>query len=101
MADVVIIPQSRVEDILAATINSEPYNEPPQSRIEYLLLQLKAVIEGGGGGGGTTNYNLLENLPKINGVTIKGDETGEHYKLVDQEDHLTNEQMAELMSLLE
>ena len=97
MADVVIVPQSRVEDILAATINGEPYNEPPQSRIEYLLLELKAAIEGGGG---TTNYNLLENLPKINGVTIKGDETGEHYKLVDQEADLTNEQMAELLSLL-
>ena len=99
MADVVIVPQSRVEDILSATINNEPYNEPPQSRIEYLLLELKAVIEGGGGGG-TTNYNLLENLPKINGVTIKGNETGEHYKLVDQEADLTNEQMADLLSLL-
>lgn len=99
MADVTTIPQSRVEDILVATINSEPYNEPPQSRIENLLLQLKDVIEGGGGGG-TTNYNLLENLPKINGVTIKGDETGEHYNLVDQDADLTNEQMAELLSLL-
>lgn len=100
MADVVIVPQSRVEDILVATINGEPYEVPPLSRIEVLLLELKEVIEAGGGGGGTTNYNLLQNLPQINGVTIKGDNDGKHYELVDQEDHLTNEQMAELISLL-
>lgn len=46
--------QSRVEDILEATINTEPYNEDPQSRIEELLIELKETIEQGGGGGGTT-----------------------------------------------
>lgn len=46
--------QSRVEDILEATINTEPYNEDPQSRIEELLIELKEAIEQGGGGGGTT-----------------------------------------------
>lgn len=100
MADVVVIPQSRSEEILAATINGEEYNQPPQSRIEWLLLELKAVIEAGGGGGGTTDYNLLQNLPQINGVTIKGNNDGKHYELVNQEDHLTNEQMAELISIL-
>lgn len=30
---------------------------------------------GGGGGGGTTNYNNLNNLPTINGVTVKGNLT--------------------------
>lgn len=46
--------QSRVEDILEATIEAEPYTEEPQSRVEELLIELKQVIEQGGGGGGTT-----------------------------------------------
>lgn len=44
-----VIPQSRSEQILAATINGEEYNQPPQSRIERLLLELKAVVDAGGG----------------------------------------------------
>lgn len=32
---------------------------------------------GGGGGGGTTNYNALSNKPKINGVTLTGDLSGD------------------------
>lgn len=40
--------QSRDEEILAATIDGTEYTGEPQSRIEYLLLELKAVIEGGG-----------------------------------------------------
>ena len=43
----------RNADILEATINGEPYDEEPQSRIEELLLELKQVIEQGGGGGGS------------------------------------------------
>ena len=46
-------PQSREEAILQATINGEEYTGSPESRIEELLLELKAVIEAGGGGGGT------------------------------------------------
>lgn len=91
---------SRSEDILEATINGDEYSQPLQSRIEYLLLQLKEVIEAGGGGGGTTNYNLLQNLPKINGVVIKSNENGKHYNLVDQEDSLTNEQLTELLAMI-
>lgn len=30
---------------------------------------------GGGGGGGTTNYNLLDNLPQVNNVTLKGNKS--------------------------
>ena len=75
MADVVVIPQSRSEEILAATINGEEYNQPPQSRIEWLLLALKDAIEQGGGGGGTTNYNALSNKPLINSVTLTGDKS--------------------------
>ena len=45
-------PQSRNEAILQATIDGTEYTDPPQSRIEDLLLQLKEAIEEGGGGGG-------------------------------------------------
>lgn len=41
-------PQSREEEILAATVNGEEYNVPPQSRLEYWLIKLKEVIEAGG-----------------------------------------------------
>lgn len=37
----------RNADILEATINGEPYDEEPQSRIEELLLELKQVIKHG------------------------------------------------------
>ena len=43
-------PQSRNEAILQATIDGTEYTDPPQSRIEDLLLQLKEAIEEGGGG---------------------------------------------------
>lgn len=47
-------PQSRNEAILQATIDGTEYTDPPQSRIEDLLIELKETIEEGGGGGGTT-----------------------------------------------
>ena len=71
---------SRVEDILDATINSEPYDEPPQSRIEEKLIELKEVIEEGGGGGGSvvTITPTLESGTKIADYSINGSE-GELY----------------------
>lgn len=38
---------SNVEEILLSMINDTPYSKEPESRVEYLLLQLK---ESGGGG---------------------------------------------------
>ena len=68
--------EGRNAAILQATIDGTPYTDPPQSRIEELLLELKALIEaGGGGGGGTTNYNGLTNKPQINNVTLQGNKT--------------------------
>lgn len=91
-------PESRSEEILFATINGEEYNGLPESRIEELLLELKAVIEaGGGGGGGTTNYNLLQNLPQINGHTLKGNMTSED---LDIDKPLTTEQLNALLALI-
>ena len=40
--------QSRDEEILASIIDGTEYDEEAQSRIEYLLLELKSVIEAGG-----------------------------------------------------
>lgn len=95
-------PQSRAEEILFDTINGEPYDGLPQSRIEELLLELKDVIEsGGGGGGGTDNYNLLKNLPQINGTTLKGNKTAADLGLVDEDDELTTAQMSALKALLD
>lgn len=91
-----MVPQSRAEEILIATINGTEYEALPQSRLEYLLLELKATIEAGGGGGGTTNYNLLTNLPQINGVTLKGDKSFDDLGM----QPLTNEQMNELLAAL-
>lgn len=94
--------QSRAEEILFDTINGEPYDGLPQSRIEELLLELKEVIEqGGGGGGGTDDYNSLKNLPQINGTTLKGNKTSSDLGLVDENDELTTAQMSALIALLD
>lgn len=93
-------PQSRAEEILFDTINGEPYDGLPQSRIEELLLELKDVIEsGGGGGGGTDNYNSLKNLPQINGTTLKGNKTSTDLGLPSVEANPTGEAVGELTSI--
>lgn len=62
----------RDEQILTAIINGTEYTKVPQSRIEYLLLQLKALIEGGLG---VSDYTELDNKPQINSVTLIGNKT--------------------------
>ena len=75
---------SRAEDILKATIDGTQYDTPPQSRLEKLLIDLKEVIEaGGGGGGGTTNYNLLQNKPKINNNELTGNKTSKQLGILE------------------
>lgn len=74
--------ESRIENILEATIAGEPYTDDAQSRIEELLIELKEVIEGGGGGG-TTNYNDLSNKPKINNVELSGNKSSSDLGLQD------------------
>lgn len=63
---------SRNEQILRSIIDGTEYNGRPQSRVEALLLELKAAIEGGGG---VSDYEDLSNLPKINSVTLIGNKT--------------------------
>lgn len=72
-------PQSRAEAIVQATIDGETYEGLPQSRLEALLIELNH----GGGGGGTTNYEALENLPKINGSEIKGEVADDILSLIE------------------
>ena len=62
----------RDEQILQAIINDTEYTQIPQSRIEYLLLQLKALIEGGLG---VSDYTELENKPSVNNVTLVGNKS--------------------------
>lgn len=54
----------------------------------------------GGGGGGTTNYNNLENLPQINGTTLKGNKSNEDLSLIGDENHLSPEELNNLLSLI-
>ena len=78
------IPQSRVEDILRATIDKTEYNKEPLSRVEADLLELKAAIDSGGGG--TSDYNELVNKPSINGEELVGDKTSQDLGLAEWED---------------
>ncbi len=69
--------QSRVEEILQSKIDGTSYDKPPLSRVEALLIDLNA----GGGGGGTDDYNQLNNLPTLNGVTLKGNMVSKDVKV--------------------
>lgn len=69
------IPMSRTEEILQSKIDGTPYNKPPMSRVEELLLEIEP------GGGGTTDYDKLSNRPVLNGVTISGDKNSADYSI--------------------
>ena len=90
-----MIPQSRDEEILIATINGNEYTAIPQSRMEYLLLALKSVIEEGQG---TLDYESLENKPQINSVTLSGDMSASDLGL--ETSPLTTEQVNQLLDVL-
>lgn len=49
----------------------------------YAILHNK--IGSGGGSSGTTNYNDLNNKPKINGKTLEGDNAAEYYGMISEE----------------
>ena len=51
--------QSRDEDILYTTLQRQPYEKEPESRIEDLLIQLNESIVSGGGGGFTPTETQL------------------------------------------
>ena len=62
-------PQSRVEEILIATIDGNEYTKAPQSRLEELLLELKEVIESGGGGTGGIRPVGVTTTPLTDGAS--------------------------------
>ena len=64
---------SNVETILEQALAGETITVVPESRVEALLIAL--INSGGGGGGGTTNYNQLSNKPQIAGTTLTGNKT--------------------------
>ena len=64
-----------------------------------LALALKA-LKGGGGGGGTTNYNELDNKPRVNDKVLEGSMTADDLNLVSQDDYLTSEEINNLIALL-
>ena len=92
--------QSRVETLLGSILTGEDLGiQKPASRVEELL---KGIYdEGGGGGGGTSNYESLNNLPKINGVVIKGDHTLDHYAPDETAEPISEESEDTLLDILD
>ena len=57
------------------------------------------ILKSGGGGGGTSDYEELDNLPKLNGVTIIGDKPLSDYDLQSRtEAYLAGDAMAQALS---
>lgn len=75
--------ESRIGNILKATIKGEKYTEPSESDIETLLIELNELIIEGGGSGGTSDYTDLENKPKINNVELSGNKSSSDLGLQD------------------
>ena len=102
-----------IADALAG--NAQPVTESKEKIEYYQMISGRFVKEDGsviniadeiangnipgGGGGGTSNYNDLNNKPKINGVEVSGDKTSEDYKIsaeTTQVDHGTADTTFEL-----
>ena len=93
-------PFSRLEeylDYIAGGVSPLPEGEP-RCRLEEYLEYI--ALHPGGGGGGTTNYNGLENKPKINGVELRGNKTSADLKLLGEDDSLTQAQIQALLALI-
>jgi len=54
-----------------------------------------------GEGGGVTNYEALSNLPKINGVELRGNKTAKDLGLQPEGDYATNAQLANKKNIIE
>lgn len=70
-------PNTKTLEYYAAILGLGEVPDNPQTPAEEYL----KVIAEQGGGGGTTNYNQLNNKPKINGKTISGEEAAAAYSL--------------------
>lgn len=61
--------QSRTEDILENMLGADNELQPPQSRVERLLMQLKDAISAGGGGGGGGSQGISLGYDDVDGVS--------------------------------
>ncbi len=77
-----------------ATGNVSDLPDPLTREEEYLQY---IALNGGGGGGGTSDYNMLSNLPKINGHTVKGNMDSDDLGL---DQPLTTEQLNTLLAMI-
>lgn len=73
MRDSIEAVELRTANILAEIADARV--DPDGNTYDSLGDIIRQSFMSGGGGGGTTNYNNLNNLPNINGVTVKGNLT--------------------------
>ena len=77
-------PQSRDEDILYTTLQRQPYEKEPESRIEDLLIQLNESIISGGGGFTPTETQLAAINSGIDSEKVEQIATNENNILSEQ-----------------
>lgn len=58
---------------------------------EEIDMEIDDKIEKTGGTGSTSDYEELDNLPRINGVKLIGNKTAKDLKVQPEGDYLTNE----------
>lgn len=84
--------ETRKEKYYSYLATGEGYIPEPITREEQYLYYLCMNGGTGGGGEGTTDYNNLQNRPRINGVTLAGNKTSDDLKItsdIQQVDHGT------------
>lgn len=60
---------------LVADVEANPSGPASQTLVKIRVGDVIYSIPTGGGGGGTSDYNLLNNKPKVNNITIEGELT--------------------------
>ena len=73
--------------------------DEPNIKTESVSLELDVYLDavgGGGGGEGTSDYNQLENKPKINGITLQGEKTLEALGIQPAGNYLTESDIPDL-----
>lgn len=73
-----------MENAMYVDVKVEGINEEIKMEIDDKIEQKKP-------GGGTSDYEELDNLPRINGVKLLGNKTSEDLRLQPEGDYLTNE----------
>lgn len=84
-------------------INSRKEHTSKWSKNERFSLKESGVDIGKdsqGGGGGTTDYNALDNKPRINGHQLIGDKASEADLDIPEADPLTSNQFNSLLAIL-